>query len=142
MPILASTARYAGDEMLAVAAVDEETAESALELITVDYEILPFVLDAEEAMKPSGPKALSRGERDPGDRGYGHPGRRRGGIQTGRRDPRREVPDPPDPAYDHGTQGHCGELERRRDSRSGTPTKIPSACGPTLRGRWESKSTR
>ena len=32
MPVLASTARHAGDEILAVAAVDEETATNALEL--------------------------------------------------------------------------------------------------------------
>jgi CO/xanthine dehydrogenase Mo-binding subunit len=61
MPILATTARYAGDEILAVAAVDEETAESALELITVDYEILPFVLDAEEAVKQTAPKLYPEG---------------------------------------------------------------------------------
>jgi CO/xanthine dehydrogenase Mo-binding subunit len=52
MPVLSRTARYAGDEILAVAAVDEQIAEDALELIKIDYEILPFVLDAEEAAKP------------------------------------------------------------------------------------------
>ena len=51
MPVLATTARYAGDEILAVAAMDEETAEQALDLIKIEYEVLPFVLDAEEAMK-------------------------------------------------------------------------------------------
>jgi xanthine dehydrogenase YagR molybdenum-binding subunit len=61
MSILASTARYAGDEILAVAAVDEEIAESALEMITVDYEILPFVLDAEEAVKQTAPKLYPEG---------------------------------------------------------------------------------
>ncbi len=45
-------ARYVGDEVAAVAAVDEETAEKALSLIDVDYEVLPFVLDPIEAMKP------------------------------------------------------------------------------------------
>ena len=60
-PILASTARYAGDEILAVAAVDEETAEEALDLIRVDYQILPFVLDAEEAVKPEVPKIYLEG---------------------------------------------------------------------------------
>jgi CO/xanthine dehydrogenase Mo-binding subunit len=61
MPVLARTARYVGDEILAVAAVDEETAENALELIKIDYEILPFVLDAEEATKPSAPKIYAEG---------------------------------------------------------------------------------
>ncbi len=61
MPVLASIARYAGDEMVAVAAADEDTADEALELIKVDYEILPFVLDAEEAIKPSAPKIYPEG---------------------------------------------------------------------------------
>jgi CO/xanthine dehydrogenase Mo-binding subunit len=61
MPVLARTARYVGDEILAVAAVDEETAENALELIKIDYEILPFVLDAEEATKPNAPKIYAEG---------------------------------------------------------------------------------
>lgn len=60
-PILASTARYTGDEILAVAAVDEETAEDALDLIRVDYQILPFVLDPEEAVKPEAPKIYPEG---------------------------------------------------------------------------------
>ena len=61
MPVLASTARYVGDELLAIAAIDEETAENALELIKVDYEILPFVLDAEEALKQTAPKLYPEG---------------------------------------------------------------------------------
>ena len=61
MPILANTARYAGDEILAVAAVDEETAETALEMIAVDYDVLPFVLDPEEAVKPTAPKLYPEG---------------------------------------------------------------------------------
>jgi CO/xanthine dehydrogenase Mo-binding subunit len=61
MPVLVTTARYAGDEILAVAAVDEETAEEALELIKVDYDILPFVLDAEEAARPSAVKIYPEG---------------------------------------------------------------------------------
>ena len=60
-PILATTARYVGDEIVAVAAVDEETAEDALDLIRVDYQILPFVLDAEEAVKPEAPKIYPEG---------------------------------------------------------------------------------
>lgn len=60
-PILATTARYAGDEILAVAAVDEETAEEALDLIRVDYQVLPFVLDAEEAVKPGALKIYPDG---------------------------------------------------------------------------------
>ena len=45
-------ARYAGDPVAAVAAVDEMTAEQALELIEVDYEELPAVTNIEEALAP------------------------------------------------------------------------------------------
>lgn len=47
--------RYIGDEVAAVAAVDEETAAEALELIEVDYEVLPAVFDPEAAMQPGAP---------------------------------------------------------------------------------------
>ncbi|MGC9313772.1 MAG: xanthine dehydrogenase family protein molybdopterin-binding subunit, partial [Sediminispirochaetaceae bacterium] len=42
--------RYVGDEVAAVAAIDESTALRALELIKVEYEVLDAVLDFEEAM--------------------------------------------------------------------------------------------
>jgi len=48
--------RYVGDQVAAVAAVDEDIAEEALGLIKVDYEELPAVFDPEEAMKPGAPK--------------------------------------------------------------------------------------
>jgi len=54
--IFNTTVRYEGEEVAAVAAVDKETAEDALRLIKVEYEQLPFVVDPEEAMKPSAPK--------------------------------------------------------------------------------------
>ncbi|HLC30425.1 MAG TPA: molybdopterin cofactor-binding domain-containing protein, partial [Dehalococcoidia bacterium] len=47
--------RHIGDSVAAVAAIDEDTAEEALSLIKVDYEILPAVFDPEEAMKPGAP---------------------------------------------------------------------------------------
>ena len=43
--------RYVGDNVACVAAVDEATAERALELIDVEYELLPAYFDPEEAMK-------------------------------------------------------------------------------------------
>jgi 4-hydroxybenzoyl-CoA reductase alpha subunit len=48
--------RYVGDVVAAVAAVDEDTAEEALELIEVKYEELPAVFNQEDAMKPGAPK--------------------------------------------------------------------------------------
>lgn len=55
------TVRLVGDEVAAVAAVDEETAADALELIKVEYENLPFVTDMEEAMKDTAPKLWPNG---------------------------------------------------------------------------------
>lgn len=49
--------RYIGDEVAAVAAVDPWTAQEALEAICVEYEILPAVFDAGEAMRPGAPLA-------------------------------------------------------------------------------------
>ena len=43
--------RYVGDNVACVAAVDETTAERALELIVVEYEVLPAYFDPEESMK-------------------------------------------------------------------------------------------
>ncbi|MGB3904775.1 MAG: molybdopterin cofactor-binding domain-containing protein [Anaerolineae bacterium] len=55
-PVLKSgRVRSTRDEIAAVAAVDEDTAHEALELITVEYEELPAVFDPEEAMKPGAP---------------------------------------------------------------------------------------
>jgi len=47
--------RFVGDAVAAVAAVDEETVEQALELIEVDYEILTPVLDPFAAMAAGAP---------------------------------------------------------------------------------------
>jgi len=49
------TVRFCGDEVAAVAAIDEDIAEEALDLINVEYEELPFVTDPLEAMEPSAP---------------------------------------------------------------------------------------
>ncbi len=47
--------RYVGEDVAGVAAVDEETAMEALELIEVEYEPLPAVFDPEEAMQEGAP---------------------------------------------------------------------------------------
>jgi CO/xanthine dehydrogenase Mo-binding subunit len=52
-PVLAiDVARYEGEPVAAVAAVNEATAERALELIDVDYEPLAAVMTLEEALAP------------------------------------------------------------------------------------------
>ncbi|MFQ5914176.1 MAG: xanthine dehydrogenase family protein molybdopterin-binding subunit [Nitrospinota bacterium] len=47
--------RFAGEEVAAVAAVDLDTAEEALEHIYVEYEELPYVTDPENAVRPGAP---------------------------------------------------------------------------------------
>jgi 4-hydroxybenzoyl-CoA reductase subunit alpha len=47
--------RYVGDGVAAVAAVDEDTANAALELIEVDYEVLPAAVEPAQALAPDAP---------------------------------------------------------------------------------------
>lgn len=55
-PVIAiDRVRYVGEPVAMVAAADERTAEDALDLIDVDYEPLPFVTDAEAAMRADAP---------------------------------------------------------------------------------------
>src|SRR3954463_9308608 len=44
--------RFAGDPVAAIAVIDRHAAEDATHLIEVDYEVLPFLTDLEEAIKP------------------------------------------------------------------------------------------
>jgi 4-hydroxybenzoyl-CoA reductase alpha subunit len=55
LPLAVDTVRYIGEEVAAVAAIDEDTAEEALDLIEVEYEPLSAVFDPEEAMRPGAP---------------------------------------------------------------------------------------
>ena len=56
LPLAIDTVRYIGDEVAAVAAIDEDTAEEALDLIQVEYQPLPAVFDPEAAMQPGAPQ--------------------------------------------------------------------------------------
>jgi CO/xanthine dehydrogenase Mo-binding subunit len=48
-------ALYEGHAVAAVAAISKSVADEALSLIAVDYEILPHVIDVDEAMQPDAP---------------------------------------------------------------------------------------
>ena|SRR5690242_13649978 len=48
-------ALYEGHAVAAVAAINDEVAAKALQLIKVEYEVLPHVLDVDEAMAPDAP---------------------------------------------------------------------------------------
>ena len=54
-PLAVDKVRYIGNGVAAVVAVDEATAEEALNLIEVEYEVLPAVFSPEEAMQPEAP---------------------------------------------------------------------------------------
>jgi CO/xanthine dehydrogenase Mo-binding subunit len=53
--------RYVGDAVAAVAATDRHIAEEALGLIEIRYEKIPYVIDANEALKPDAPKITPNG---------------------------------------------------------------------------------
>jgi CO/xanthine dehydrogenase Mo-binding subunit len=55
-PVIAlDKVRYVGDPVAAVAALDEATAEEALDAIVVSYEPLPYITTAQEALAPDAP---------------------------------------------------------------------------------------
>ncbi len=54
--LLTKHVRFYGDDIAAVVAEDEVAAQQALRAIKVEYEVFPFVLDAQEAMKPDAPQ--------------------------------------------------------------------------------------
>ena len=60
-PILTNEPLYAGEPILAVAAVDETTAAEAIEQINVDLQPLPFVIDPSTACGPGDPTPAPRG---------------------------------------------------------------------------------
>ncbi len=52
---------YQGEPVLAVAAVDELTAAEAIEKIRIDFELLPFVVDPLDTLRPGGPNPRTDG---------------------------------------------------------------------------------
>ncbi len=54
-PLAVGTARYSGEWVAAVVADTRALAEDAAEDVRIDYEPLPFVLDAEQAIAPGSP---------------------------------------------------------------------------------------
>ena len=54
---------YQGEPILAVAAIDEQTAAEAIEAIVIDFEPLPFVVDPIESLRPNGAERARAGQR-------------------------------------------------------------------------------
>ena len=76
--------RFVGDPVAAVAAVDRHVAEEALDLIDVDYEPLPFVLEPEEALAPGAVSIWPEGNLSPDVEGQTRPVvTRRGDLDAG-----------------------------------------------------------
>lgn len=63
-PLAIDKVRFIGDEVAAVAAIDPEIAAAAVELIKIDYELLPAVFDPEEALKEGAPRIHDQVERN------------------------------------------------------------------------------
>ena len=55
MPLATDKARYAGDAVAAVIADSRQAAKRAADLVTVDYEPLPVVVDGTKALEPGAP---------------------------------------------------------------------------------------
>src|SRR6266516_2983997 len=62
-PMAVDTVRYAGEIVAAVVARDRYAAADALELIDVEYEPLPPVLDMPAALEPGSPKVHAEGNK-------------------------------------------------------------------------------
>lgn len=63
--------KYVGQPVAAVAATSERAAREACELVKVEYEPLPFVIDIEDAMKPDAPKVFTGPTEQDGTAGGG-----------------------------------------------------------------------
>lgn len=73
--------RFVGEPVAAVAATNRHVAEEALTLIRVEYEVLPFVLDMNEALEPNAPKIWPEGNLALNNRNEPLPiGQRRGNV--------------------------------------------------------------
>jgi CO/xanthine dehydrogenase Mo-binding subunit len=76
--------RFFGEPVAAVAATNRHLAEEALRLIDVDYEVLPFVLDQEAALRPESVKIWPEGNVSPDVKNKLEPEvYRRGNVEEG-----------------------------------------------------------
>jgi putative selenate reductase molybdopterin-binding subunit len=76
--------RFVGEPVAAVAAIDRHTAEDALQLVEVDYEVLDHVLDQEEALKPDAVKIWPDGNLSLNNRNEPVPiTQKRGDVEAG-----------------------------------------------------------
>jgi xanthine dehydrogenase molybdenum-binding subunit len=97
--------RFVGEPVAAVAADDRYVAEEALTLITVDYDVLPFVLDMEEALKPGAPQIWPEGNLALNNRNEALPfGPKRGNVDEALKTSARVFEDRYSTAFVHNAQ--------------------------------------
>ncbi len=60
------TVRYVGASIAAIAATTRSSADEAIRLIKVNYEILPFVVDMDEARQPNAPRVFEVADSESG----------------------------------------------------------------------------
>ena len=136
-------ALYEGHAVAAVAATSKAIGDEALSLIAVDYEVLPHVIDVDEAMKPDAPllfpDLITRGVRAPAEAvqhfqtGRIPVGRSCGRFRGRRRDRGDVVQDCARASGLHRATRLRGPLRRRRAGR--TLDVEPRALrGPRLHG--------
>jgi xanthine dehydrogenase molybdenum-binding subunit len=68
--MLTDEPKYEGEPILAVAAESEEACAQAIELIELDLEPLPFVLDPLQSLRPNAPNAYTQGNFFSGQDGW------------------------------------------------------------------------
>jgi putative selenate reductase molybdopterin-binding subunit len=97
--------RFVGEPVAAVAALDRHTAEEALHLIAVDYEVLDFVLDPEDALKAGAVQIWPEGNLCLNARNEALPtGTKRGDVDAGFRAADRVFEDVFSTAFVHNAQ--------------------------------------
>ena len=60
-PILTNEPTFVGQPIVAIAAETEQAAADAIAALVVDMDLLPFVVDPLDSLKPGGPNALTGG---------------------------------------------------------------------------------
>lgn len=114
--------RFAGDAVAAVAAIDRHLAEDAIRLIDVDYEVLPFVLDPEEALKPGAVEIQPGGNLSPDNKGEHQPDSyRHGDVEKG-------LSDADQVFEDHYTSVHLNNAQWKYVSASRNGKAKSSRC--------------
>jgi len=97
--------RFVGEPVAAIAAVDRHVAEEALGLIVVDYEVLPFVLDMNEALQPGAPKIWPEGNLALNNKNEAQPlGQKRGDVAAALKTSARVFEDRYTTAFVHNAQ--------------------------------------